>query len=591
MSKTRCILLAVSVLVMFACEKNAGPVSNTQSGVGSKVLSVIIDSENGTKATLADGNGTFRFTSGDAIKVHNGTEYTGTTVSNSNSGSFTMPDGFEIDRGGIVGFPAELVSGITSSSVTFTLPTTYTYSQVGSDNPNTCRAMAPMVGVYDAPVSGHPQVTLKQAGSVVRFKLTNIAAGRVSFTFSSKVTGEVTLSSPNPGSWGAGSGILAGNLSTEGSTITVNGVPDVADGTEYVYITLPVPTGTAPNEILVINTPDDGSIAYRQIDLDTGASALSRAQGRKISARPFHIREPKFLVSADRYAILSPGNLMGHISAYDAETHTAAVDEWRFQGPFDFIGNGSTTGNYLFYNEGSSDCVGEWVDMFAWQGTGSTLPVHGVILSASDSAYMGDYYSEGQTTYTGCWETNATNTEDPTYIKISNGGSYHWRLMNNTEWTYMLQYRTTSTLNGVENASFARVRIGSSDGLLLFPEDVGSKWNTSTMGAYPSSINSTGSYTWGTDTYTATQYGRMQEVGIMFLPKSGIYYNRWMMDRGFYWTNNASPIGYGKGATGSKYAYRMSVIDDHLYTTAEAHERTIAAAVRLVRDGGPYPAE
>lgn len=569
---------------MFACEKNAGPVSNTQSGVGSKVLSVIIDSENGTKATLADSDGSFRFSSGDAIKVHNGSAYAGTTSSNSNSGSFTMPDGFEIDRGGIVGFPAELVSGITSSSVTFTLPTTYTYSQVGSDNPNTCRATVPMVGVYGKPDSGYPKVTLKQAGSVVRFKLTNISAGRVSFTFPANVTGQVTLSSPNPASWGTGDGILAGNLSTGGPTITVTGFPDVADGVEFVYVTLPVPAGTTPDGIIVINTPDAGE--YTQTDLSTGASSLSRAHGYKVSARPFRIREPKFLVAADHYVILAPGNLMGHISAYDADTHSATVDEWRFQGPFEFVGNGSETGNYLFYVSGSSDCVGQWVDMFAWQGTGTSLKVHGVIhLANSSSAYMGDSYYAGQTTYAGCWETKTGNpsTDLGDYIHIANGDTHTWRMMSADEWTYMLTSRPTSTLNGVNNARFARVRIGTSDGLLLFPEDIGSKWNTTTMGSYPSSINSTGDYSWGTDTYTASQYGRMQEVGVMFLPKSGIYFNGWMMDRGFYWTNNASEKGH-QNATGSKYAYRMSVINDHLYTTAEAHERKIAAAVRLARD-------
>lgn len=586
MNRTHYILLAISALILFACKKTVEPTPDTQEGGGPVVLSVVIDSENGAKATLNDNSGSFAFSKDDQIKVYaNGVAYTGSTASSSNMGAFTMSEGFPLDQGGLAGFPADIVTGISSSTVTFALPTTYTYSQVGSDNANACKTPVPMVGKYNAPVSGNPMVTLKQAGAVVRFRLTNIKAGSISFTFASNVTGSVTVTpkGPEETQWGDEDGIKGSSLDTPGFVIRVLEVPEVVDGS-YIYITLPVPTGTVPDGIIVVNTPDDGS-TYTQQDITNGASALNRACGYKIAARPVFVRDPVFMVKDGRYVALAPGNLMAKIDTYDSVNKTATASEWRFQGPFEFVGKGSTTGNYLFYESQSASCEGKWIDMFAWQGEGATVKVHGIV---RNTGYTAARYGNSHpvTSYPGCWEVYDSSKDygegvsSSDFITISNGGDHKWRMMSATEWTYMLQERTTSTLNDVPNARFARVTIGISNGLLLFPEDIGEKWNTDRMGDFPSSINTTGEYSWGTDTYTPGQYGRMQEVGVMFLPNSGIYYNGFSMDRGYYWTNNSASSGMGEHG----WAYRMSVIGNHLYTTAQAHERDIAAAIRLVRD-------
>lgn len=592
--KVYILLTGLAVFYSVSCNKSEATAENQcqerDQNQGPVQLVVEIDPE--TKATLNDGTGAFAFSNGDQIKVRaNGVTYTGSTASTSNMGAFSMSDGFPLNQGGLVGFPAGIVTGITTSTVTFTLPAAYTYSQVGSDNANTCKTPVPMVGKYDAPDSGNPKVTLKQAGAVVRFRLTNIKAGRVSFTFPTIVTGTVTVTpkGPEEAQWGDGDGILAANLSTSGSTISVTEVPEVEDGS-YIYITLPVPTGTVPDGIIVNNTPDDAS-TYTQQNISNGSSALARAGGYKIAARPIFVRDPVFKVAADRSIVFAPGNMMAKIATFDSVNNIATADEWRFQGPFDFIGNGSATGNYLFYESHSSGCVGKWIDMFAWQGAGVTHKVHGIIrYTTSNNVRYGN--ADPVTTYPGCWEVYDSSKDygegvtSSDFITISNGGDYKWRLMTADEWTYLLTERETSTLGGTENARFARVTIGSSHGLLLFPEDIGKNWETGRMGATPSHINYTGEISWAENSYTTAQYGRMQEVGVLFLPESGIYYNdHWMMDRGFYWTNNSSPTGLSAGS--GLFAYRMSVIAESLYTTAQAHVRSIAAAIRLARDITP----
>ena len=252
-------------------EPNTTPTTPTTPS-GPVTLTASIANETGTKATLSesDENGIFAFSSTDAIKVFNGTGlYASTCVSiNGTTATFTMEDGFLNTGSGLAAFPAGIVNNISEGGVTFTLPASYTYDQVGGSDPSAALVPCPMIASYNHGT----MLSFKQAGAVVRFRIANCLAGDLTFTFTTKVTGAVTLATV-PSS--TGDGILASNLSNGGYSITVTGVP-AASGENYFYITLPVPTGTDPMNVGVWNK---GATANNVATLSGTVVLLNRANG------------------------------------------------------------------------------------------------------------------------------------------------------------------------------------------------------------------------------------------------------------------------------------------------------------------------
>lgn len=253
-----------------------------------------------TKATLAESDGAFAFSSGDAIKIFNGTgTYSGTTTSTSGSGSFTMEDGFTDAGSGYAGFPASMVSSIDENGVKFNLPDSYAFDEVGSTDANAAKVPCPMVGTYTACSS----ISLKQVGAVIRFRITNVAAGSLIFTFPTNVTGTLTNSIQTPS--GTSDGILVGNLTSAGKVISVSDVPAVSSG--YIYVTLPVPTETVPQNIIVSNIPAAGGDKLSAIFKGSSTNLL-RAGGLKVGAQ-----------------LAEPTSISGNHTAQDGETLTGEL--------------------------------------------------------------------------------------------------------------------------------------------------------------------------------------------------------------------------------------------------------------------------
>ena len=562
MKKTLIIVCAaLAVLLTGSCNKN------TDQSPGD-VLTVVIDLESGTKATLSDPSGAgavgeFKFTSGDRIKVFDGTNIcVGRTTSNANEATFIVESPFNNTSGsGWVAFPAEIVSGMTASGVKFTLPASYTYSQVGSSDANACLTPVPMIGTYTA----GKKVTLKQAGAVVRFKFTNNEAGTLSFSFPSNVTG-ITEYITTPSTPGVG-GITAIE-SKRGSVITVSNVP-AGTNENPVYITLPVLNGTSPNGIIVLNNPDDTS--EQQVGSISTGSELARGSGYRTSLTVGPISGgdtpvvPSFKIASDRSVVLAPGNLMAYVSSYTGGA-IATATEWKFGGPFEYIGNANDRADYLFYTGASFSDM--WIDLFCFQGTSASVKSHGLAnIGSNNVTYHGNQADES--VYSGCWDG----------LSISNGNTpaYTWRPLSGDEWDYLLNTRETSTLNGVNNARHARATVADVNGLLLFPDNIGSTWDTSKMGSLPTKINDSGKITWGAqNNYTAVQMVEMLKVGVVFLPAAG-YAAKGKI-------NNAGSDGryWGSSATSATLAYALRFNRETF--GASNNDRYAGRAVRLARD-------
>lgn len=556
MKRSIYIILVSSALLAASCAKDPGlSLDHTANPVA---VTVSIDPE--TKATIGEEDGVFLFSSGDAIKIYNGTNtYSGTTTADgSASASFTMEEGFTETGSGYAGFPAGLVDGITGSGVIFTLPANYTYADVGASDANAAKVPCPMVGTYTAGGA----ISLKHAGAVVRFRLTNVAAGSLTFTFPDVVTGTLKSAMGTPGD---GDGITGGNLNYPGHSITVLGVPETGAG-NYVYITLPVPKGTRQGGILIVNTPDNAS-ALRVAAIAESEATLNRAGGHKFGVSLTTSTTGTFKISDTKTVALAPGNLMAQIGSFTSPAATAS--NWRFGGSFEYIGESPSAGNKLFASSNEA-CVGKWVDLFSWQGNSATAKVHGLVNSGSNRLdYHGNGYAE--VVYAGCWDTGEGG------ISITNGGTYTWAPMSWDEWLYLLYTRSGATVNATTPSRFARATIAGVYGMLLFPDSAGEIWTTA-MGTAPASINSTGAD--GNNSYTAVNYAAMASAGIVFLPAAGYRNGSNVGDVGsigYYWTSKAH--------SSTVDVYGVTFVFSYVTSSGNANTgpRNRGRSVRLVR--------
>ena len=599
MKKSLYTLVAASAVValLAACAKEVESVP-TDDNNGPVYITASINQE--TKSTLNETSGVFAFSNGDAIKVCNDSgTHSGTTESTTNSGTFAMEAGFNGSTDGIAGFPASLVKEMDKNSVTFTIPTNYDYSAVGSGDPvaaaggndaaSAAKVPCPMMGSYD---SDSKKVTLMQCGAIIRFRVTEIAAGSLSFSFPDYVTGDVKIETvPNPGDE---DGITARDFIVKspyifpGNTVTINSVPDVGEN-EYIYISLPVPTKADLSEILITNTPSVGTLPSRMVAISGPDSGPVRAHGLKRSALLQEVALPRVKVSESKEVILAPGNLMAKIGEFHHVSGSgtlgisyATASEWKFGGYLEGIGGAADKGNYLF-SQHNSACEGKWVDLFMWQGEDATYKYQGLISipDTQNTEWVGNEtgtVGSVVSIYDGCW------TNDPFkegHIDISNGGGYTWYPLTYADWCYILGKNVSETRPGATDPSgarFARVKVNGTNALMIIPDGI--TWNTTNFGAIPDDVNggATG-FDWDTNvtTYTATNFVNMVNAGIVFLPASGVRQVNGVNSygkEGHYWCSTSD--------LNSKYARYVEFKKSNL--NIGGWSRWWARAVRLARD-------
>lgn len=562
MKKTIQLMIAGAlVLGAVSCAKEIASEENSQPS-GPVTLTATIVNESSTKATLNDGDGAFAFSGTDAIKVYNGSacyESTGVSINKDGVASFTMADGFTNSGSGLAAFPASMVSDITASGVTFTLPSNYTYAQVGGTIPSETMVPCPMIATFTAGDDLHFQ----QAGAVVRIRVTNIVAGSLTFTFETNITGITGVVK------GAGKSysISLDGYAGAGKTITVTGVPEV-EPDNYIYITLPVPSSTVPQNILVTNEPSDAS-SRRMASITGSSTALARAKGYKCSVSPAEIQTPSFKVGEGKYVVLAPGNLMAKIGSFTSPTATAS--EWKFGGFSEYIGASSNAGNYLFANS-NSDCVGKWIDLFSWQGASASNTVHGMVsLTSPIEDYIGKVSNEPL--YSNCWKN----------LEISNGGDFTWRPMTYDEWMYLLDSRTGANVGTETMTRHIRATVAGVKGLLIFPDSNDNIW-TVAMGTAPNKdkVNKTDSDDF-TTTYTASNMVEMARAGVVFLPASGYRDGTSIVSVGkvgYYWSSSSN---YNNTSESKTSANSLRFRKEDVAPAGRSGRRN-GIAVRLVRD-------
>ena len=199
-----------------------------------------------------------------------------------------------------------------------------------------------------------------------------------------------------------------------------------------------------------------------------------------------------FSVADGRTVHFSKGNLR-----YNAATNT-----WAF-----------ASKQYLCIGEANSnisESYNGWIDLFGW-GTSGWNSGANEYQPWSTSTTNSDYYPGGNGTndLTGDY----AQADWGVYNKITNGGNKAgtWRTLTIDEWLYLVGNNTQrsgkcglATINGASK---------SYTGLVLLPDD----WTL------PSGVSFTAGYGSGftTNTYTTTQWQKMEAAGAIFLPASG----------------------------------------------------------------------
>lgn len=550
MKKISDILLASALLLgAVSCNREdeivvSGPVTITAS---------IADE---TKATLDESTGNFAFSEGDAIKVFDGTNaYTSTGVTiNDSQATFTMPDGFNSTIGsGLGAFPAANVKAISGSSVTFNLPSSYTYAQVGGTDASAAKVPCPMLATFTA----GSEMSFKQAGAVVRFRITECVAGSITFTFTSKVTGSVTLSSVPSGT---NDGILADNLTSPGYSITVTNVPAVSSG-DYIYITLPVPSGTDPMNVGVWNHSDseDRVATLSKAKPSDPDVSLNRAAGRKRGVTLTNVKD------AAKFNGLTLAGDLYYIGNYNYGVAEDPLEVLKFY-KVDYTTSGNTG-----EDGGIKKCFFNW-NFFNDTNKSFNFTIGGKSYRVPSSGNSGD------------WAGIVGTTRGASKV---NGNNAHYAYLTVTGLTDIDEYR----------AADKKLNLTSIGGLLLFPDNaiiavpaLSSPQKLAIFDADDKDDN---------NTITADHFSYLLKQGCTFLPTAG-YWNSssWTSlywTQGWYGINEAGSY-WSASSLDSQNAYALTILRNHttyekpnlIDPTAHDKKSEIFYPVRLIYVG-PAP--
>lgn len=203
------LTMVIATLLMSNCSQEE--VLNQVQG-GTNTLTATI--EGASRSAVTDA-GVFSWTSGDAISVYNGEDFTTFTWSSGNA--FTSNE--TITPSGVAIYPASTAHDYDGTTTTVNMATSYSY---GSTN-------APMVAA-----ATNTTLAFKHVGGLMRFIVKGMPDTATSFTFTANtgITGNFEVSE----------GKIVSN-SGNGKTVTIN-FTDEQYNAESMTFYIPLPTGT-----------------------------------------------------------------------------------------------------------------------------------------------------------------------------------------------------------------------------------------------------------------------------------------------------------------------------------------------------------
>lgn len=266
--------------------------------------------------------------------------------------------------------------------------------------------------------------------------------------------------------------------------------------------------------------------------------------------------------------VFAPGNLQ---ATYDGSNWTwaFAANQWDYIGGYD--GDSpyhNNTGNNYINGIGTMSAKGT-VDLFGW--VGASCEWTGVAMYGISNSTWGAYNRYGN---------KPTESLKSDWGNVFTNSSFAWRTLTNDEWTYVFYRRNASNVNNIPNARFVMATVAGKAGVILFPDNYVHP-NGITP---PANINKdrTGTAYKDNSIYNATEWGKMEAAGCVFLPAAGSrigsnVYDYSDLPRGDYWSSTPNP-----GSVGKWGAYVVSFDWGGLYVSNYSI-RYEGHSVRLVR--------
>jgi len=354
--------------------------------------------------------------------------------------------------------------------------------------------------------------------------------------------------------------------STEALTVVSYGGLDIGDIETQNYTgsaITPTPTVTCMGTTLTEGT--DYELAYAN-NINAGTATVY-AVGKSIYAgmvgtREFEIEtfagviNGMFTINGTGMQVLfSKGNLQ----ATNTTANSTSGWTWAFaEHQWDYIGNATANnriGNNVITAAGT-------VDLFCWVGNTSSLAAYGI----NNNTTASNYGSSTSDILKSDWGT----------LPITNGGNTAnsgWFTLSKDEWIYLFNTRTASTVGGTANGRYAKATVNGVNGMILFPD---SYTHPDGLTA-PASVNSS-SADYTANIYDATDWGKMETAGAVFLPAAGDRYRNIISNQeptkmsGNYWSSTTSDRNIANTAGFSYYT-----------TWVGSTDRCRGLSVRLVR--------
>ena len=359
------------------------------------------------------------------------------------------------------------------------------------------------------------------------------------------------------------------------------GVAD-ADGALFAaFVFNGIGLGEAQNYTFTVKSPVQQYTISGSLTLNAGYQyslpALNDAKWALGFREYFH----PFSVSSTKTVYISPGNLQ----------YQASTDTWRFaEHQWDYVGNAA--GNTTTGDDRATQAA--WIDLFAWGTSGYDDPSsdHDVYYHPWDNTESSNY---GPGNVSGFKISGDNLTGDLTkydwgvYNAIGAYPAGTWRTLTADEWQWLLtpktgdpdpgtNCRTSSTVNGVENARYAKASVNGINGLIIFPDSY-----THPGGVTPPSGINTEDAAYTVNTYTAADWSAIQAAGAIFLPAAG--YRYWNKESDYRINGNNTYGRYWTRTCGSNNGNAQGILfDDWSVRTYEDRSRWTSISVRLVHD-------
>lgn len=227
----------------------------------------------------------------------------------------------------------------------------------------------------------------------------------------------------------------------------------------------------------------------------------------------------EFSVSAGKRVHFSRGNLRAFYNSSKSWEWYFSTNQW------DYVGDAK--GNTIINGNGSLSSSEYAVDLFGWS-------------TPAESNFYGINESEDNSVYSNAFLD---------WSKVTNFRSIFvegWFTMSNSEWTYLLNSRTTTTTNmptgtNSDYARYIKAQVASENGLILFPDKYAHPADASVT--VSSAAYNTANKGYGSFTVDAENWTKMEEAGAVFLPAGGYRHGTTMQyagTYGAYWSSTST---------------------------------------------------